>query len=354
MSDDESCPLCLEAFDATDRSFHPCYCGYQICLYCFHRLKQDSPKCPACRKPYPKEVTSSQPNEILKKAIDEEQTRLRESKERELKERKQRQATAISSNGYYSSHPGEKILQNVRVRQRNLVYVVGLPPSVAQEDILRKKEYFGKFGKILKISIISKIQAINLRKTATAYIAYKREQDAMQAIKETNSSIIEGRIIKAAYGTTKYCSFFLRNQTCNNPTCAYLHELAQEVDCFAKEESNNDRFNEDSYQESSAKSTAHVASSVAPSFRARSDPIFKSNHEQISYTDAETAESQSSHPSNFEEFPSLTNIISSVSSPTDDTNLHMSNSFSFSSSLSNGLRNKIFENDIENNLSSNQ
>lgn len=43
------CPLCLEPMDETDRTFFPCPCGYQLCLYCFNRVKDQNDKCPACR-----------------------------------------------------------------------------------------------------------------------------------------------------------------------------------------------------------------------------------------------------------------------------------------------------------------
>ena len=36
-SDDSAsaeCPLCMETLDQTDLAFHPCMCGYQVCLYC--------------------------------------------------------------------------------------------------------------------------------------------------------------------------------------------------------------------------------------------------------------------------------------------------------------------------------
>ncbi len=46
-----------------------------------------------------------------------------------------------------------KHLANVRVVQRNLVFVVGLSPRLADPDVLKKPEYFGKFGKIHKVVI---------------------------------------------------------------------------------------------------------------------------------------------------------------------------------------------------------
>lgn len=53
------CPLCLEELDLTDTSMVPCHCGYQMCLLCYHRLKQQArPCCPACRAPYTAESTT--------------------------------------------------------------------------------------------------------------------------------------------------------------------------------------------------------------------------------------------------------------------------------------------------------
>ena len=46
-----------------------------------------------------------------------------------------------------------KHLANVRVLQKNLVFIVGLSPSLAKEEILKKYEYFGKYGTIKKVAI---------------------------------------------------------------------------------------------------------------------------------------------------------------------------------------------------------
>ncbi|KAL7207377.1 hypothetical protein ACSBR1_029351 [Camellia fascicularis] len=48
---------------------------------------------------------------------------------------------------------GRKQLSSVRVIQRNLVYIVGLPLNLADEDLLQRREYFGKYGKVLKVSL---------------------------------------------------------------------------------------------------------------------------------------------------------------------------------------------------------
>jgi CCR4-NOT transcription complex subunit 4 len=36
MDDEESCPLCMEDLDMTDRNFRPCPCGYQVRRHARH------------------------------------------------------------------------------------------------------------------------------------------------------------------------------------------------------------------------------------------------------------------------------------------------------------------------------
>lgn len=52
MKDDlMECPLCLEPLEIDDVNFFPCTCGYQICRFCWHRIRTDeNGLCPACRK----------------------------------------------------------------------------------------------------------------------------------------------------------------------------------------------------------------------------------------------------------------------------------------------------------------
>ena len=47
---------------------------------------------------------------------------------------------------------------------------------------------------------------------------------------------MDGRHIRASYGTSKYCSAFIKNVRCNNPECTYLHHLGLPEDSFTKQE----------------------------------------------------------------------------------------------------------------------
>lgn len=69
------------------------------------------------------------------------------------------------------------------------------------------------------------------------YVTYVRKEDAARAIIAIDGSKgPDGRTIRASYGTTKYCTTYLRNLPCTNPICTYLHEPGEEADSFTKED----------------------------------------------------------------------------------------------------------------------
>lgn len=57
----------------------------------------------------------------------------------------------------------------------------------------------------------------------SAYITFKNFIEAALAILTLDKSVIENKTLKASFGMTKYCSFFINNQTCLNKECLYLH-----------------------------------------------------------------------------------------------------------------------------------
>lgn len=210
------CPLCMEALDYDDLGFFPCSCGYQVCRFCWHRLKNDeNGLCPACRQIYPE--SPIQFSTISIEAVEELKKRKKKQKE------KQKLKDAAKSQN----------LSSVRVVQKNLLFVIGLPSRLSQED-LRKE--FNKYGKILKMVINS----------CSAYVTYSRPEDAVAAIKSLNDSSYNNKNgvrnntspqLRASLGTTKYCTHWLRCQTCpKQPDCMYLHEMAESEASFTKEE----------------------------------------------------------------------------------------------------------------------
>ncbi|KAJ0261379.1 RNA binding [Hirschfeldia incana] len=229
MSDqgEKTCPLCAEEMDLTDQQLRPCKCGYQICVWCWHQIvdmaekDQIEGRCPACRTPYDKEkivgMTVDCDSLAFETNMDRKKTQKSKSKPSE----------------------GRKQLTSVRVIQRNLVYIVGLPLNLADEDLLHHKEYFGKYGKVLKVSM-SRTSSGAIQQfpndTCSVYITYAKEEEAVRCIQAVHGFTLDGKSLKACFGTTKYCHAWLRNAACVNPDCLYLHEVGSQEDSFTKDE----------------------------------------------------------------------------------------------------------------------
>uniref|UniRef100_A0A8C0I5I1 CCR4-NOT transcription complex subunit 4 n=1 Tax=Balaenoptera musculus TaxID=9771 RepID=A0A8C0I5I1_BALMU len=150
--DPVECPLCMEPLEIDDINFFPCTCGYQICRFCWHRIRTDeNGLCPACRKPYPEDPA------VYKPLSQEELQRIKNEKKQKQNERKQK----ISEN--------RKHLASVRVVQKNLVFVVGLSQRLADPE----------------------------GPSASAYVTYIRSEDALRAIQCVNNVVVDGRTLKA-------------------------------------------------------------------------------------------------------------------------------------------------------------
>lgn len=263
LGDDEEdfCPLCLEPMDITDKNFKPCPCGYQICQFCYNNIRQNEElngRCPACRRKY-------DDDSVEYVVLTAEELRMeREKQTRKEWERKQRERERKES-----EYANRKHLAGMRVIQKNLVYVVGVNPPVPYEEvagILKSDKYFGQYGKISKIVVNRKTPAgsnndhyhsnnNNSNNTSNSgnnssgsngtvpgygvYITFFRKEDAARCIAQVDGTYMDGRLVKAAYGTTKYCSSYLRGLPCPNPNCMFLHEPGEEADSFNRKELSN-------------------------------------------------------------------------------------------------------------------
>ncbi|CAL1296948.1 unnamed protein product [Larinioides sclopetarius] len=219
---EKTCPLCLEPLDLEDINFYPCKCGYQVCRFCWHRIREtENCLCPQCRRQYPEHPVTFKP------LTQEQMTQLKN--EKKMKEIQKKKEIAES----------RKQLANVRIVQKNLVYVHGLPQEVETDEELsrRVQQIFKEFGAVIKCVINTKTNYVGSQiPRASAYVTYQKMEDALRAYKKLPSLRIEGHEIKTSLGTTKYCSNFLKNVHCPKQDCMYLHEMADEELCFTKEQ----------------------------------------------------------------------------------------------------------------------
>ncbi|KAI4349203.1 hypothetical protein L6164_009825 [Bauhinia variegata] len=214
--------------DLTDQQLKPCKCGYEICVWCWHHIMEMAKKdgsdgrCPACRTPYDKDRIVAMAANCQRLVA--EMNSQRRKKMQKLKPK---------------ASEGRKHLSDVRVIQRNLVYIIGLPLNLADEDLLQHREYFGRYGKVLKVSISRTATGViqhSANNSCCVYITYSKEMEAVRCIQSVHCFVLEGRSLRACFGTTKYCHAWLRNVPCSNRDCLYLHDYGSHEDSFTKDE----------------------------------------------------------------------------------------------------------------------
>ena len=122
-------------------------------------------------------------------------------------------------------------LSKQRIIQKNLVHFQGFPDSIYDKQLLLSPEYFGQYGNIIKIVLVSKEDKILKKKTNSAYLTFETKEQAAYCILSVDSIIIENYLVRAFFGTTKYCTHFLNNYHCfNEEKCMFLHHIAEVSD----------------------------------------------------------------------------------------------------------------------------
>lgn len=109
------------------------------------------------------------------------------------KEAQKREAESIS----------RKHLQGIRVVQRNLVYVTGLTPTLREDQLLqtlRGEEYFGQYGKIIKIVVSKAKDTSHGQQSVGVYVTFAKREDAATCIASVNGSQNGERILRYVPG----------------------------------------------------------------------------------------------------------------------------------------------------------
>ncbi|KAL4899799.1 hypothetical protein BDW74DRAFT_163012 [Aspergillus multicolor] len=279
--DDEFCPLCIEEFDLSDKNFKPCPCGYQICQFCYNNIKtqNEEGRCPNCRRVYDEST-------IQYKVPDADEFKA----DLALKHRKAAAAKKKEAEKREIEASSRKNLAGVRVVQKNLVYVIGLNPTIRDESqllqTLRGKDYFGQYGDIEKIVVSKAKPGGNPNQGIGVYVTYARKSDAATCIAAVDGSGNGDRVLRAQYGTTKYCSSFLRNEQCHNRNCTFLHETGEDSDSYSRQDLSS--MNTISSQQQRPPNGAPAPSSTTPPYVARTSaqPISQTLRRQPSKDDA--------------------------------------------------------------------
>ncbi|CAD7928551.1 unnamed protein product [Amoebophrya sp. A25] len=264
-NEDEECPLCLDRLDATDRVFFACTCNYQVCMFCVQHIRDyGNGTCPACRQPYDDSnfrflggrPGATEEAQRPSSQIESEQPavaaqRVSKTSKEPTSSYNKKEATATLSQQQKTS-PDKKgvstakrvfpeitdeslrsklvdVLKSKRVPQRNSVYVTNIVPALALDTALRDESMFGKYGKILRVTVSDK--AFKPRGSDKSFyaatIVYEKDTSAAAAIAalDGDSSFGEGAL-SVTPGQNRYCVHWLEGQECfRRGNCNYLHEL---------------------------------------------------------------------------------------------------------------------------------
>lgn len=166
--------------------------------------------CPACRRPYdestiewktisPEECAPYPPlpfscpvrlfpfaNALLtcrRLAKHKQQIAQKAKKNAQIRQKEAQKAEADSLS--------RKHLAGLRVVQKNLVYVTGLTPTIREDrllDTLRGDDYFGQYGKIIKIVVSKARENANHQQSVAVYVTFARKQDAEACINAVDGS----------------------------------------------------------------------------------------------------------------------------------------------------------------------
>jgi CCR4-NOT transcription complex subunit 4 len=194
----------------------------QICQFCFNSLKTTYEKstCPNCRRPYDEKTIQYKIPTAEEFKLDQ----LNKNKKQAAAKRKETEKREVENSS-------RRNLAGVRVKQQNLVYVIGLIPQIKDEQsllqTLRGPDYFGQYGEIEKI-VVSKPKPGASSQGIGVYVTYARKEDAALCINTVDGSQNGDRVLRAQFGTTKYCSAYLRGEQCTNKNCSFLHETGED------------------------------------------------------------------------------------------------------------------------------
>ena len=125
------------------------------------------------------------------------------------------------------SETESKELSKQRIIQKNLVHFQGFPDRLYNKEILASEEFFGQYGLITKIILTNKTAHKTNKRSNSAYISFYTCEQAAYAILSVDSIKIDNMLVRACFGTTKYCNHFLNNFKCfKSDKCMFLHEIA--------------------------------------------------------------------------------------------------------------------------------
>lgn len=190
-------------------------------------------KCPACRQDFEE---SKFRHEAVRPQKTREKVDKKKNNDNKEKERPDRGGPKRNRNEKTREGRGKRgDLSELRIVQKNVVHVIGLMPSIAKPEVLKRSEFFGQYGKLSRVTV-SKVPmqakmgggSNNTSPVYSAYLTFERQEDAQIAIEAVDGYTMGNHMLRANFGTTKYCKKFLEGEKCERKDCIFLHHKVED------------------------------------------------------------------------------------------------------------------------------
>ncbi|CAD8195532.1 unnamed protein product [Paramecium octaurelia] len=138
------------------------------------------------------------------------------------------------------------LLAEIRIICKNLIYVIGLAPGIAKEESILGSMVKSKNQQQFRATLL-----IHLHMLPTLHTEMNRkhrwqfQQTSYLKFTACERFPLHDRYVKASFGTTKYCTNFLKGQQCKIKDCVYLHQHPKDKEStqvIKKEEMNNSKW----------------------------------------------------------------------------------------------------------------
>lgn len=238
LENDHECPICCsQELTGAELDWYPCPCGYQLCSFCFERISKESGLCPYCRRKYDPDAIN-------------------------------RIGAKYKPVPVKKPEPEPIPIPSIFVLSNTMVEIIGIPVRIASATLLKRNEYLGQYGRIVKIACYSadknpflkisvRIKAkqskneIDQQTSGYVYVQFSTEEEAKACIYALNDTTIYNSHIIACPALTEQCSAFLQGKECKNDNCMKLHQQidSQKFVTFSSDEVDNrcERFVNSSY-----------------------------------------------------------------------------------------------------------
>lgn len=211
MSDSDSppqCPLCISDFNETEKKFYPCPCGYQICCFCFDRIITSTNLCPSCRRRYDDDAGHRIGQDFLPNKV--------------------KMDNAAKSPAASVCYLAPKMVQ-----------ITGIPVRLMNTGLLRRREYLGQYGDILKLVVSRSLypsgHLIIQSQDQSVFVKFRTRDAARACVCALDGCEFQGAVLQASVCVAERCHSVLAGAPCSDRrNCLRIHREIRDADVRVK------------------------------------------------------------------------------------------------------------------------